>query len=121
MLILNIYILLKFRVCYNNNDDYYFHFSKKNIIMIIITHFIITTITMYRYIYNYIYMFYFNVNALIQAAPPNKCRVSKISHGSNLGAPSGADMSGVRQSQCLLGTGCYRMEQTFDVYLLVYQ
>ena len=29
MLILNIYILLKFRVCYNNNDDYYFHFSKK--------------------------------------------------------------------------------------------
>ena len=56
MLILNIYILLKFRVCYNNNDDYYFHFSKKNIIMIIITHFIITTITMYRYIYNYIYI-----------------------------------------------------------------
>ena len=91
--------------------------------MIIITHSIITTIiTMYHYIYNYIFvLFYCNVNALIQAAPPNKCRVSKIGHGSNLGAPSGADMSGVRQSQCLLGTGCYRMEQTFDVYLLVYQ
>ena len=77
--------------------------------MILITHSMIATIIiMYQYMYIYIYiyliklyMFYFNVNALIQAAPPNKCRVSKISHGSNRGAPSGADMSGVRQSQLL--------------------